>query len=68
MALKRSLREDLFVIMAGLEQDGTITVKGIINPLINWMWLGGIVASLGGFYLLLPEGRQRKESAVVPYA
>ena len=64
VALKRSLKEDLFVIMAGLERDGTITVKGIINPLINWLWLGGIVSAFGGFYLLLPEARRKKEKVV----
>ena len=60
VALKRSLKEDLFVLLAGLERDGTITVKAIINPLINWMWIGGIVAALGGLYLLLPEGRRKR--------
>ncbi len=63
VALKRSLKEDLFVILASIERDGTITVKGIINPLINWMWLGALLAIAGGFYVLLPDGRKKRQTA-----
>jgi len=59
VALRRTLKEDLFVILASFEQDRTITIKAIINPLINWMWIGATIAILGGFYVLLPDGRKK---------
>ncbi len=60
VALMRSLKEDLFVILASIERSGTIMVKGIINPLINWIWLGAIVSCIGGIYVLLPDGGKKK--------
>ncbi|MBE9535567.1 MAG: heme lyase CcmF/NrfE family subunit [Proteobacteria bacterium] len=59
VAIRRTLKEDLFVILAAFEKDRTITIKAIINPLINWMWIGACLAIFGGFYVLLPDGRKK---------
>jgi len=63
VALMRSLKEDLFVILASIDRSGTIMVKGIINPLVNWIWLGAILSAMGGFYVLLPDSRKKKLKA-----
>ncbi|MDH3975204.1 MAG: heme lyase CcmF/NrfE family subunit [Deltaproteobacteria bacterium] len=63
VALSRTLKEDLFVILASFERDGTITVKALINPLINWMWIGAVIAVIGGFYVLLPDGKKKRSTA-----
>jgi cytochrome c-type biogenesis protein CcmF len=63
VALGRTLKEDLFVILASFERTGVITVKAIINPLINWMWIGALLAITGGFYVLLPDGIKKKGGA-----
>lgn len=61
VGLSRSLKEDLFVVMAAFDSNsGLITLRAVVNPLINWMWLGAIVSVAGGFYVLLPDGRKRK--------
>jgi cytochrome c-type biogenesis protein CcmF len=60
VALGRTLKEDLFVILASFERTGEITVKAIINPLINWMWIGALLAILGGFYVILPDGSKKR--------
>lgn len=60
VALARTLKEDLFVLLASYERTGEITVKAIINPLINWMWIGAVFAIFGGFYVLLPDGSRKK--------
>ena len=60
VAIGRTLKEDLFVILASFERTGEITVKAIINPLINWMWIGAVLAVLGGLYVLLPDGLRKK--------
>ena len=59
VAIRRTLKEDLFVILAAFEKDRTITIKAIVNPLINWMWIGASLAVFGGFYVLLPDGRKK---------
>lgn len=61
VALGRTLKEDLFVILASIHEGDSVTIRAIINPLINWYWLGGIVTFFGGLYVLLPDFRKKEE-------
>ena len=40
VALRTSLLEDLYIILAGFEPTGTATFKVFVNPLVAWLWLG----------------------------
>ncbi|MBI2080365.1 MAG: heme lyase CcmF/NrfE family subunit [candidate division NC10 bacterium] len=52
------LREDLYLILAAFARDGSqATVKALVNPLISWIWLGGMVILAGALTALWP-GRQ----------
>jgi cytochrome c-type biogenesis protein CcmF len=56
VAIRYSLREDLYATLAGWEDGGKkVAVQAIINPLVNWMWIGGIVMSVGAIFCLLPR-------------
>jgi cytochrome c-type biogenesis protein CcmF len=64
---KRStLADDLYVILGGWEGNGeTATFKAFINPLINWLWIGGFVFIAGTLIAAWPnpaEARQRVRS------
>ena len=54
-----TLKEDLFIILAGYDEERA-TFKAIINPLIIWMWIGGYVLTLGGIIVLWPDKKRRK--------
>jgi cytochrome c-type biogenesis protein CcmF len=41
-----SFKEDLYVLLAGWEGKAA-TFKVYVNPLVNWMWLGGILFIIG---------------------
>jgi cytochrome c-type biogenesis protein CcmF len=62
-AVSSSLREDLYVILGSLEPDQSISLKVYINPLVNWIWAGGIVFVLGNTMLLWrsPERTVRED-------
>jgi len=65
-ALKPGIREDLYLILAGWSRDGRqATVKVMINPLANFLWLGGLLFLAGGVLAVWPKHTQvgRKESA-----
>jgi cytochrome c-type biogenesis protein CcmF len=48
-AMRYSLIEDLYVIVAGWEDGGaTATFKAYVNPLVIWLWIGGFVFFLLG--------------------
>ncbi len=59
-----TLREDLYVILTGIEHDGSATLKIYRNPLVNWIWLGGLTFVLGTFAILWPHGTRDGRSVV----
>src|SRR6476646_9892369 len=51
-----TLREDLYVTFQGLnEQTGHPIIKAIINPLVNWIWIGVLVIAFGTGMALVPN-------------
>jgi len=60
VAIRRRLNEDLYIVFSGLTQvpDGQ-TAKAVIsahlNPLVNWIWIGGLVLVLGTLIALIPS-------------
>lgn len=60
---KRStLADDLYVILAGWEGTGqTATFKAYINPLVNWIWIGGFVFILGTVVATWPTVQERTQ-------
>jgi len=69
VALRTSLFEDLYVILAGFEPSRIATFKVFVNPLVAWMWMGGLVMVLGTIVAIWPERRaprlDRRQSATV---
>jgi cytochrome c-type biogenesis protein CcmF len=63
VALRTSPLEDLYVIMAGFEPSKAVTFKVFINPLVFWMWMGGLVVVIGTIIAIWPE---RRPSGAVP--
>ncbi len=56
--------EDLFLITEQVNRNGTIDFKAIINPLVNLIWLAGIVFLLGSLVALWPDAREERRLAV----
>ncbi|MGQ9629055.1 MAG: heme lyase CcmF/NrfE family subunit [bacterium] len=68
VAIRSTLKEDLYAILAGYEPDGSAaTFKLIVSPLVAWIWIGGAVLSLGTVIVMLPDRRER-ERLQVKYA
>ncbi len=55
VAIRSTLREDLYVILVSWDKDGTTAFKVLVNPLVSWIWIGGIVVVLGGLIAFWPE-------------
>jgi cytochrome c-type biogenesis protein CcmF len=53
-AVASGLAEDLYVILVGLEPDRSAALKVYVNPLVNWIWIGGLVFVIGNTLLLWP--------------
>ena len=62
--IHHTLREDLYLILIGFDpQAGKATLKAYLNPLINWIWIGGAVLILGSWFAMLPDLRDRRRAA-----
>jgi cytochrome c-type biogenesis protein CcmF len=63
---KRStVADDLYIILAGWEGTGeTATFKTYINPLVNWIWTGGIVFILGTLVAGWPNPQEERRQVV----
>lgn len=47
VALRSNLKEDLYVVLASLEPDGLAAFQVLINPMVIWLWIGGVVLLAG---------------------
>jgi cytochrome c-type biogenesis protein CcmF len=62
--IHHTLRDDLYLILIGFDpQTGRATLKAYLNPLINWIWIGGGVLILGSWFAMLPDLRDRRRAA-----
>src|SRR6266542_2903592 len=51
---------DLFLIAQQLRKDGGLQLKALINPLVNFIWLAGIVFVGGALIALWPDAREQR--------
>jgi len=64
-AMRYSPIEDLYVIVAGWEDGGaTATFKAYVNPLVNWLWIGGLVFIIGTAVAAWPDPAEDRRLAL----
>jgi cytochrome c-type biogenesis protein CcmF len=61
VAVLPGLGDELFAVLLGLTEDGGASVKVNINPLVNWIWIGGTLLSLAPFLVLRYRRGKEKE-------
>jgi cytochrome c-type biogenesis protein CcmF len=67
VAIRRSLAEDLYIVMPGFElQDQSVTLQVVVNPLVDWIWVGFGILVFGTLLALLPEQAVGLAPAKVP--
>jgi hypothetical protein len=67
VAIRRSPAEDLYIVMPGFElQDQSVTLQVVVNPLVDWIWVGFGVLVFGTLLALLPEQAVGLATAKVP--
>ncbi len=64
-AIRSTLKEDLYVILAAYDQDQA-SFKFIINPLTMWLWISGVVITAGTVIAILPDTRVPSRPLVRP--
>ena len=58
VAIYSTLKEDLYVVYAGQSPETQLPVMHVfLNPLVKWIWFGGVVVVFGTLVALLPNRR-----------
>ena len=53
------LKEDIYVVLGDFARDGSqATIKVQVNRLVSWIWIGGVVLTLGALLAILPDRRE----------
>jgi cytochrome c-type biogenesis protein CcmH/NrfF len=54
--MRHSLKEDLYLVLNGFDpQVGVVSLKIVINPLVNWIWFGFALLTFGTAIAFAPE-------------
>lgn len=65
VAIHRSLAEDLYVVLAGQDPGtGKAVIEAFVNPLVVWVWIGGIIMVLGTLLALVPSRVEREMAQI----
>src|SRR5271165_6367509 len=67
VAIYSTLREDVYVVYAGMDPETNVPViHAFLNPLVKWIWLGGVWVVMGTLLALMPNRRAALAVAAVP--
>lgn len=74
LAHGRNPFEDLYLVLQAMDTsnanthraDRAITLQVLVNPMVGFIWLGGLVMGLGGAWALLPLRRRTRPALPTP--
>jgi cytochrome c-type biogenesis protein CcmF len=56
VAIRRSITEDIYLVMPAFNlEEQSASMEIVVNPLVNWVWVGFGIMALGTGIALLPE-------------
>jgi cytochrome c-type biogenesis protein CcmF len=65
VALHITPAEDLYLILGGVNEDGSASVQAYINPLVSFVWIGGLVLVVGTIISLGDRLRLKREEKLL---
>jgi cytochrome c-type biogenesis protein CcmF len=71
VGLRSTPFEDLYVVLAGWDGDGAtakVSLAVFVNPLVSWIWAGGVLLLLGTVVTLWPAPLPTRLRSTVPAA
>jgi cytochrome c-type biogenesis protein CcmF len=55
--------QDLFLIGDQFNTDGSVVIKALVNPLVDLIWIAGLVFLLGSLIAMWPDEREQRRLA-----
>jgi cytochrome c-type biogenesis protein CcmF len=67
VAMHRAPSEDLYLTLGNYDlADGTVMLKLVVNPLVDWIWCGFMLLAFGTGIALLPEALLERMTSSAP--
>jgi cytochrome c-type biogenesis protein CcmF len=67
VANRSTLREDLYLVLGSYDTKTELaTILAYVNPLVVWIWLGGLVVALGTAIAVWPGAVEQRVPVAVP--
>jgi cytochrome c-type biogenesis protein CcmF len=66
VAIESTWRGDFYTVLHAGLGDGRVVLTLVDNPLVGWIWVGGIVATIGAIVAMWPVSRRRGAIADSP--
>jgi cytochrome c-type biogenesis protein CcmF len=64
VAMRSTLTEDLYLVLGSYDPpSGLVTIQAYVNPLVAWLWIGGVIMGLGTLVTMWPSAAERREFA-----
>ncbi|HEX5409460.1 MAG TPA: heme lyase CcmF/NrfE family subunit [Gemmatimonadaceae bacterium] len=63
VGIMSGLRQDVYVVLAGVSGEDTAEMRITFNPLVWWVWYGGMIMALGGLIVMWPQAERRRRQA-----
>jgi cytochrome c-type biogenesis protein CcmF len=64
VAMRSTLTEDLYLVLGSYDPpSGLATIQAYVNPLVAWLWIGGLIMGLGTVVTMWPSAAERREAA-----
>jgi cytochrome c-type biogenesis protein CcmF len=64
VAMRPRLTEDLYLVLGSYDPASQlVTLLAYVNPLVGWIWIGGVVMALGTAITMWPSAAERRQPA-----
>jgi cytochrome c-type biogenesis protein CcmF len=67
VAMRQTLVEDLYLVLGSYDPPtGVVTILAYVNPLVGWIWIGGVIMALGTAVTMWPSALEARAPAYAP--
>jgi cytochrome c-type biogenesis protein CcmF len=64
VAMRSTLTEDLYLVLGSYDApSGLVTLQAFVNPLVSWLWIGGVIMAGGTLVTMWPTAAERRAVA-----
>lgn len=59
VGILEGMKQDVYLVLVGVTDDQTAEVRLNFNPLVWWVWYGGMIMAIGGLIVMWPQAQRR---------